>query len=796
MAVTEVAGQPWTRKHDDPAVAVVPAAPLTKFPTSLEECIEICARRRPAERLHACGSHWALSEAAISDSVFVETHDPDDAQRAMGRTLYEVVPGCLTQDFIDRLRQRRVAPFDTAAAPENEGLYPMHFETGKRIYQAYAELDAGDTDPASLARLLDRLGNPDYLGPWAFRTLGGAGGQTVFGALTTGTHGGDFRMPPISDSVMALHLVADGGRHWWVEPESLGGSLGVRFTDDGKLRALYGDARYGGPGNFSVVRDDNLFQAIVVSAGRFGIVYSIIVAAVRQYSLHEERRLSTWQEVKAQIADPGSALYNQIGDQARRNRFLQVAVSVTPSANFSANLAGVTKRWNVPMVEVPGRPGVPAGRPERVGRVVNPDDPALGAPRFEFAGNSFPYSPDPVNPGAALPPNFLARACSNSRFLVGVVDETIAEVGDFVESNGAVIGAGIAAAAALGAGALLVSLIPALIVILAVLAALARLFAGAAPPRFGQAMNDIRGALLDTPDPAQRTAGLFVWHVIVAKVFASQQAAQDYGAISYAVMDGHDYMDRSCNLNVDSIEVFFDATDPMLVAWIDGLLAFETMQEVSFGRAFGGYASLRFMGRTRALIGPQRFPLSCAVEVAGLRDIAGTTELIDFALATALNPNLGGTLHWGQRNPSGRAQVEARFGDAAAGAGGPLARWRAALGRVSENGRLDGFSSAFTRRTGLEVVAPVIGRLDAPPVARPAPLGIAWDCARNPPATRVGLTVLRPSGARTSLAALPLTGRADVATEDGGAHEVELAAELQVGGVRRRVTQTLSVPVT
>jgi len=42
--------------------------------------------------------------------------------------------------------------------------------------------------------------------------LGGVDGQTVFGELTTGTHGGDFAQPPIADSVAALHLVADGRR--------------------------------------------------------------------------------------------------------------------------------------------------------------------------------------------------------------------------------------------------------------------------------------------------------------------------------------------------------------------------------------------------------------------------------------------------------------------------------------------------------------------------------------------------------------------------------------------------------
>ena len=126
----------------------------------------------------------------MSDHTLIETHDPLNVHQAMGKTLYDVIPTCMTDAFIQSLSKKKVKPFDTGTVSENEGLYPIHVETGKRVYQLYAELDAGDTDKRSLATLLNvKFNNSDYLGPWAFRTLGGAGGQTVFGALHTGTHG-------------------------------------------------------------------------------------------------------------------------------------------------------------------------------------------------------------------------------------------------------------------------------------------------------------------------------------------------------------------------------------------------------------------------------------------------------------------------------------------------------------------------------------------------------------------------------------------------------------------------------
>ena len=754
MAIDEVDLAAWTRKHDDPAKPVVPSAPRTLYPQSLEQLIEICSTRKPSEKIHAAGSHWALSEAAISDSVFVETHDPNNKHQAMDRTLYNVVWKCLNKQFIAQLAQRQIPQFELSVQ-EDDGLYPIHVETGKRVYQLYAELDAGDNDPQSLAVHLASIGNNSYFGPWGFKTLGGAGGQTVFGALTTGTHGGDYLKPPIADAVMAIHLVADGGKHYWIEPETLT-AMGTPLTDDALLHAEYD--QYGGSDNFEVIRDDNIFDSVLISAGRFGIVYSMVIAAVRQYCMHQERRLKrqdetyiTWQDIKGQISDRVSLLYTQTDSPVPPplppnspwypptphlpNRFLQVAISVTPHENFTKNLAGVTKRWNVlPRLLKPGTLE-PAGRLER------------GGP---MAGNSSAYSPDPNDPGKAQPTSFLERACSNGDFMIGVLEAVCTELDDFIKSNGAVVGPAILAATLLGAGGLL-ALLAALAVILAILLvflALLRAAVGGGKTRFGQVMNDVRNTLLNRADPQERAAGLFTWHLIAFKVFESQQGNADFEAISYAVMDGHDYFDKTCNINVDSIEVFFDSTDPMLIAYIDAILAFEIWQEVNVSKAFVGYISLRFTSSTRALIGQQqqRFPLTCAVEISGLRDVSGVTELIDFATMLALNNNFKGILHWGQRNESLRAHVQERFGDTLADQSGNLRTWRDALSRITQHGKLDGFSSAFTRRTGLEVVTPIIGNLSASSTDPFQPITIDWDCDQNPPATQINLEVISPSG--------------------------------------------------
>ena len=133
----------WTCKHDNPSFSRVPSAPRALYPKSLEELIQICTSGKPSERIRAAGSHWALSEAAISDNVFVETHDPNNVHQAMGKTLYNVVPPCLSPAFVDVLASQVVPPFNMPNVGENQGFYPIHIETGKRVYQLYAELDRG-----------------------------------------------------------------------------------------------------------------------------------------------------------------------------------------------------------------------------------------------------------------------------------------------------------------------------------------------------------------------------------------------------------------------------------------------------------------------------------------------------------------------------------------------------------------------------------------------------------------------------------------------------------------------------
>ena len=77
MPVQKVVNQGWAAgirrsRHPARCCGFIHRIPQVFF----EQSIQICAESGTGEGLHAAGSHWALSEAAVSDHTFVETHTP------------------------------------------------------------------------------------------------------------------------------------------------------------------------------------------------------------------------------------------------------------------------------------------------------------------------------------------------------------------------------------------------------------------------------------------------------------------------------------------------------------------------------------------------------------------------------------------------------------------------------------------------------------------------------------------------------------------------------------------------
>lgn len=109
----------------------------------------------------------------------------------------------------------------------------------------------------------------------ALPTSGASNGQTIVGALSTGTHGAAIDVGAIPEYVVAIHLAASpDGRTVWLERAS-------RPVVQDDIIARF-DAE--------PVRDDELFDAALVSFGCFGIVLGVVIEPVAPYYLQAWRQ--------------------------------------------------------------------------------------------------------------------------------------------------------------------------------------------------------------------------------------------------------------------------------------------------------------------------------------------------------------------------------------------------------------------------------------------------------------------------------------------------------------------------
>jgi hypothetical protein len=108
----------------------------------------------------------------------------------------------------------------------------------------------------------------------SLKTCGASNGQTIVGALSTGTHGSALEVGAIQDNIVGLHIVAGPERHVWLERQS------SPVLVDGFAQALGAE----------LIRNDDLFHAALVSFGSFGIIHGALVEAEDMYYLHASRK--------------------------------------------------------------------------------------------------------------------------------------------------------------------------------------------------------------------------------------------------------------------------------------------------------------------------------------------------------------------------------------------------------------------------------------------------------------------------------------------------------------------------
>lgn len=133
------------------------------------------------------------------------------------------------------------------------------------------------------------------LNPWleqqglALQNMGGYDAQTIVGAAMTGTHGSGLDYGPIASQILSMQVVGEGGQMLQIEPTdgiTAAGTFPGVLEEDPAIPV-------------QLIQDDDIFNAMVVSIGSMGVVYSVVLQVEPKFWLNEIRTLTTWEQIKA-----------------------------------------------------------------------------------------------------------------------------------------------------------------------------------------------------------------------------------------------------------------------------------------------------------------------------------------------------------------------------------------------------------------------------------------------------------------------------------------------------------------
>lgn len=494
----------------------------------------------------------------------------------------------------------------------------------------------------------------------ALPTLGGSGGQSIAGVMATGSHGGDPHLPPIADCVQAIHLIGPGGQEFWIERSS-GLTAGTAADTQAALRAIADSSAAATAelcNGIVVKKDDELFRAALVSVGRMGFVYALVVKTEPAFKLHETRSADTWENLRSNLGAESFAAF------AADKHFLNVLIN--PFASSGQHDCKVTQRVRE-TCETPNT-----------------------APSSSSGGfTEWLCRQQDVSWIAAI---LVAAIVVLVLAIVGLVEAVSIMLAGATILLGVPFIGWILAALLYAAIAAIVVVITALgVVIAAVLALLGFItFSGGVTP--GQLVAAITNFAF--------TVGLQdVMRSILVGLFNSAYPLESRIDLSWKVMDTYGYAAEDFCQKVDSLEIAFDVAAATsgggYLAFIDEVLA---IFDELYGRrvAVATLLALRYTRNTQALIGMSKFPTTCHIEIPLIRDFAGNTEFIERVQRAAIAR--GGVPHWGQLMGTYTARdIVDLHGD-------DLIVWRRKLTQLIREGagNRTTFSNSFTATYNLE----------------------------------------------------------------------------------------------
>jgi L-gulono-1,4-lactone dehydrogenase len=255
------------------------------YPTSLEDLVNIVTQAGTTTCVRAVGTGHSFSDVMLTNDYLV-----------------------------DVTQLSAVLPVDTSILKSRPAGAPP-------LFSAEAGISV-----ASFNTALDAAG-------LALVNMGDYAGQTLVGAISTGTHGTGIGLAGMANAVVSLVIVTSGAAVMQIEP-----TAGI--TDPTLFAAAHP--------TWTLKQDDATFQSVVVSMGSMGLIYSVTLAVMPAYYLTETRVWDTWENLSA---DP-AALFATI------NAYRHYEIDINPYAVDGAHKCIVTMRNIVSATQRSGTRGI------------------------------------------------------------------------------------------------------------------------------------------------------------------------------------------------------------------------------------------------------------------------------------------------------------------------------------------------------------------------------------------------------------------------------------------------------
>ena len=604
-------------------------------PDSIDQLVAIVKAAETANQsVHAVGSGWSFNDnfstpgfsigSGSEPGLLVRT---DSLNRILSNTM-----GAVSQaNPVDPSAQDPVFTALTGAA---RGRKLVHVEAGIKVHILHDTLEA--------MSIVNGVQQPHG---FALHTLGGSGGQSLAGAISTSTHGGDVSIPPLPDMVQGIHLVAPGGFEFFIQRGGVAAIVNTNALAQ-TMPCVAG----------RIISDNDVFNAVLVSMGRMGIIYSMVVEVESQFILEEVRVAANWNTVSSSVQLTADAPSGTISDLRANNRFVQVVILPYPGS--SGHDCFVSTRNVKP-----------------AGTTLSPG--SGGFDPFSFACRLQPLEKSAVILGIIVAAGLAAIAAAGAAAAAAVVVAAIAAAVSWVPFVGAVADAAAATAAAAAAAAAVAAAAAAA----ATTVALAPLLVPSIT--IGDYIAAVTNVMTQygLVDLATQT---------VNGLLSSELGPHDISDLSFKIMDTYDYQ-ANC-YKARSLEVAFDADDVKYLQFINTVFALiDNFKNQNI--LYGGYISLRFCGRSDALLAIERWTHTVCIEMSSLSGLSSETQVLNAFEAAAVE--LGAAIHWGQLNNRTRPDIEAVFAD-------KITAWRQALVRISAAGKSSTFDNDFCAQRGLE----------------------------------------------------------------------------------------------